>query len=515
MPARTNESEETMQQPSSPAKVTGTRSDPAKTAFLAFLTLALLLFANGRNTVAVAAWLGAIFLLRFVRSYSPRTGLPIAWLVLTAAFLFQFRGMVPVPPAIYIVIAISYGLVQTIPFLFDRLLAHKIDGFSSTLVLPCSWVMTEYLTATFTPYGSWGAAAYSQSEYLTLIQIVSITGLYGVSFLIAWCAAAVNWAWERQFEWREIRRGVGWLVAVAVVVLVYGGVRLSHGPTDESTVRIASLSKSDLQLIPSQEVEQRVYSGAATAEDIAEIRRRGDTINLDLIRRTEREARAGAKIVFWGESNGFSFKDDEQRFIDHGSKVARDRSIFLGMGLATWNPDSANPLENKLVLITPSGSVAWAGLKAIPVPGNEASLSARDEGKVRMIETDYGRLSSVICFDMDFPGLLHQAGRLQTDIMLVPSNDWREIDPWHTEMARFRAIEQGFNMVRQTSNGLSLATDTRGRVLSRMDHFSTADRVMVSQVPTRGVTTIYSKISDLFAWLCVITLPVLIKRSSR
>jgi apolipoprotein N-acyltransferase len=479
------------------------------------MTLTLLLFANGRNTVAVAAWLAAIFLLRFVRSYSPRTGLPIAWLVLTGAFLFQFRGMVPVPLSLYIVIAFSYGLVQTIPFAFDRLLAAGIEGFSSTLVLPCTWVATEYLVATFTPYGSWGAAAYSQYENLTLIQLVSITGLYGVSFLIAWCAAVVNWAWEKDFEWREIRRGVAWLAAATAAVLVYGGVRLGLPPSDEPTVRIASLSKIDLELIPSPEVGERVFNGAATAEDIALIRRHGDTINQDLLRRTEREARAGAKIVFWGESNGYSFKEDEQRFINHGAMVARDGSIYLGMGVAIWNPDSTSPLENKIVLITPGGDVAWSGLKAIPVPGTEAELSARDEGKIRVLETPYGRLSSVICFDMDFPGLLHEAGRLQTDIMLVPSNDWIEIDPWHTEMARFRAIEQGFNLVRQTSNGLSVATDTRGRVLSRMDHFTTRDRVMVSQVPTRGVTTLYSKVSDLFAWLCIITLPALIVRRQR
>ena len=135
-----------------------------------------------------------------------------------------------------------------------------------------------------------------------------------------------------------------------------------------------------------------------------------------------------------------------------------------------------------------------------------------DDGKIQVLETPFGRLSSVICFDMDFPGLLHEAGNLGTDIMLVPSNDWLEIDPWHTEMALFRAIEQGFNMVRQTANGLSLATDTRGRALSRMDHFTTEDRVMVSQVPTRGVTTIYSKVGDLFAWLCIITVPALIVR---
>jgi len=70
-------------------------------------------------------------------------------------------------------------------------------------------------------------------------------------------------------------------------------------------------------------------------------------------------------------------------------------------------------------------------------------------------------------------------------------------------MARFRAIEQGFNLVRHASNGLSIATDYQGRVLSRMDHFTTADRVLISEVPTRGVDTVYSRIGDLFAWLCI------------
>ena len=247
-----------------------------------------------------------------------------------------------------------------------------------------------------------------------------------------------------------------------------------------------------------------------TDEDLEEIKRRGRSLNDDLMLRSKREAEAGAKIIIWGESNAFTFKEDETDFIDEGISLARSQSIYLGMGLATWNPDSSNPLENKIVLITPEGDVAWAGLKAIPVPGAEASMSALDEGKIRMIETPFGRLSSVICFDMDFPGLLEQAGQLRTDLMLVPSNDWREIDPWHSEMARFRAIEQGFNMVRHASLGLSVATDYQGRVLSHMDHFRTADRVMVSEVPTRGVTTIYSMVGDLFAWLCIVTLPVLI-----
>jgi len=32
-------------------------------------------------------------------------------------------------------------------------------------------------------------------------------------------------------------------------------------------------------------------------------------------------------------------------------------------------------------------------------------------------------------------------------MMLDPSKDWLAIDPWHTQMSSFRAIEQGFNLI--------------------------------------------------------------------
>ncbi len=136
-------------------------------------------------------------------------------------------------------------------------------------------------------------------------------------------------------------------------------------------------------------------------------------------------------------------------------------------------------------------------------------MQIRGDGKLRALETPYGRLSSIICFDGDFPQLLAQAGALRADIVLDPSNDWRAIDPWHTQRASFRAIEQGVNLVRQTSHGLSAAFDYQGRRLSSMDHFQAADYVMVSEVPTRGVHTIYSVLGDWFAWFCAAAFLVL------
>lgn len=49
--------------------------------------------------------------------------------------------------------------------------------------------------------------------------------------------------------------------------------------------------------------------------------------------------------------------------------------------------------------------------------------------------------------------------------MIVPSKDWKEVLPLHTHMAVFRAIENGFSLIRGTGHGLSIAVDYQGREL--------------------------------------------------
>jgi apolipoprotein N-acyltransferase len=270
-----------------------------------------------------------------------------------------------------------------------------------------------------------------------------------------------------------------------------------------------------MDLFPSPEVARRAYAGSATPDEIQQIRSLAAALDDDLLERTEREARSGARIVFWGESNAFVFKNDEPALISRGSELAQRHGIYLGLGIAVWTIGGEKPLENRLVLIDPRGDVAWEYWKSIPVPGQEAAITVPGDGRLKSVETPYGNVAGAICYDMDFPWLLRQAGDLRADVLMAPSNDWREIDPWHTHMARYRAIEQGFNLVRQTSGGLSAACDFQGRVLASMDHYTTGDRTMVSQVPTRGVRTIYSVIGDLFAWLCLAVLATLIALALR
>ena len=164
---------------------------------------------------------------------------------------------------------------------------------------------------------------------------------------------------------------------------------------------------------------------------------------------------------------------------------------------------------HEVILFDPTGSVVWRYEKTHLVPWLDADMVLGD-GKVSIVQTPYGRLSSVICSDMSFLDMIRQAGQAGADVMLVPGYDWPEIDPCNTQIATFRAIENGFSVVRQASNGLAMTVDYEGNVLSASDYYTTDPQVMVAYVPMQGVRTIYATIGDLFAWLSVAGLVVLI-----
>ncbi len=494
------------------------KDEPARTrtwTWVPLLVAVLLLpFANGTNTVALAAWLAPLFLLRFSRCQRIIVGLPVILAVQCVALAIQYRGMVPFPMPVYIAVIVGYALAFTLPYVVDRLLARRLSRFPGSLVFPATWTSIEYLLF-LGPFGTWFATAYSQSD-LALLQLLSVTGLWGITFLIGWTASAGNALWEEWTITRRVPRVTAICALLTIVAIMAGSLRLALFPPTGATVRVASLSAMESELHPDSKVMGRFFRHESlTPEEIVTIRERAAAADNDLLNRSEREAKAGARIIFWGESNAPVLKQDENDLIQRGAILAKTNGIYLGMALASWHLESTPPLENKIVLMQPDGTSAWEFFKAHPVPGGEAAISLRGDGKVRVLDTPYGRLSSVICFDADFPSLLAQAGRLRTDILLDPSNDWKAIDPWHTKMASFRAIEQGINLVRHTSQGLSAAFDYQGRQLAAMDHYVARDRVLVAQVPTRGTRTLYALLGDWLAWVCLLGLAALVLLRAR
>ncbi|MCJ7739570.1 MAG: hypothetical protein MUQ10_20035, partial [Anaerolineae bacterium] len=372
----------------------------------------------------------------------------------------------------------------------DRLLSPRLRGFSGTLVYPLAATTLEFLNIHTNPVGTWGATGFTQYGNLPLMQLASVTGMIGITLLMGWGASVANWAWENRDHGDEVLRGLASFGALLAVVFVFGFVRLNLTPTSETgeTVRVAGITAKSGEDYDSE------------AQFVAEL----DTYRDIYFSATVREAQAGAQVVLWPELAGSGLASEEAALISRAQDVARENGIYLGLPLGTFYPPETGKLrENELLVIDPTGEIVLDHLK---YGGEifEGSVRVQGDGKLQTVATPFGVLSGAICYDMDYPAVIQQAGRNGTGLMLVPSADWYEIDPIHSRMAVFRAIENGLSLVRQTHAGLSIAVDPYGRVLAQTDFFGATDRTLVAQVPMKHVTTVYALFGSYFEWVCLV-----------
>lgn len=465
-------------------------------SYLWLLLAALLnLFSNGRWAIAPVAWLSNILMLRFMRTRKTWVGFVLVSLVMFGTVSIAFYGMMFwVPLAEYLItMAINAFTIAVLPFLVDRLLSYKLRGFASTLVYPLAATAMEFLTITANPFGTIGATPYTQFENLALIQIVSLTGMWGLNFLIFWFASIVNWAWERQFAWEEIRRGVAIYAGIMLAVIVYGSTRLALAPPAEETVRMHGITAVDMRqeiptLLEARQVSWQAYGDQSAAfEEL-------------YLEKTVQEAEAGAQVIHWPEMALWLPEENEAGLIQRSQEIARQYRVYLVLPYAVHYQDD-RPFQNKLVILDPNGEIILEHLKfgGAMIEGNQPG-----DGILRSAETPFGKVAAVICADTNFPPQVRQVGRLDADILFSPSLEVASVDPYHAHIAAFRAIENGVTVVRQADNGLSVVIDPYGRTVASVDHFQSGERVMVAQVPAKaGVFTLYPIIGDLFAWLSV------------
>jgi apolipoprotein N-acyltransferase len=456
----------------------------------------LSLFSTGQWAIPLVAWVQPIFFIRFVRTQRWWLGFLLVWLATFVTGCIGWWNILGygVPTPIFIMtIAVNTLLIAGVAYLADRLLSPRLGGFAATLIFPLATTALDFLGMTMNPLGSFGAQAYTQYGSLPFMQLLSVTGMWGITFLVNWFAPVVNYAWERSFSWPQIRRGLAIFAAVMLVVLAYGDVRLAFFRPEAGTVRVAGLTAVDFRTEQDVLFQTRGTDWQAFRQLAAE---RYDPY----FHATTREAQAGAKIVVWPEAALQVAAEDEAALIARGQEVSRQEGIYLAMSWFKMYEDG-RPSQIKLVITDPDGKMVLEHLKY-----GGAMLEGTDPGDaiLRTVETPYGTLSGLICWDTDFPTVVSQAGRNGTDILLSPSLEFRAADPMHAQMAVFRAIENGVSVVRQADNGLSIVADPYGRTLAAVDHFTASEWVMVAQVPTHGVFTVYSIVGDLFGWLSVL-----------
>jgi len=209
--------------------------------FWLLLAAVLLVVADGRNTVAVAAWLAPVCLMRFMRMQTLSNAVSGAFAVRLITFMIAERGMIPIPGIFYYLFVILVPAIALLPYLTDRWLVRRLHPVIGTLVFPAATVALQFLMG-FGLHGTWGSVAYTQAGDLPLLQLLAVTGLGGVTFVMMWFAPVANLLLEKGMSGKPGQRALGVFAACCISIFSLGGLRLALFPVLSPVVRVAALS---------------------------------------------------------------------------------------------------------------------------------------------------------------------------------------------------------------------------------------------------------------------------------
>ena len=440
-------------------------------------------FGTGLHPVWWLTWVAPIPVLvaaaRLTRGWTFATAF-VAWALGGLNMWSYFRVALEIPLIPVIVFISGPALVFAIVVLAYRRFL-RVSGWRAALIFPTLWVTYEFVSARLSPYSTFGNISYSQMNFLAVLQIASVTGIWGISFCLFLFGATVSVLLSGD----RVRGTRGWLAAgtflwLAVVIGLGGWRLLSQDPT-QNTVMVGLVASDLRQNLITEKPE--------------------DTMRLmrSYLEQAQMLASQGAKVVVIPEKVAV-LVDWELPEVDAiFREVARKTGADIVIGVvhptngAKWN---------EARIYSPTGEIRTYE-KHHMVPQFESNLTV-GTSRTEWDESS-GRWGIEICKDMDFPQLSREYGRDGTALLIVPAWDF-VADGWlHGRMAILRGVESGFTIVRDPKQGILTVSDDTGRVLAERWSGAEAFTTMMAAAPVQHSNTIYSRFGDWFAWLNVAT----------
>jgi apolipoprotein N-acyltransferase len=381
-------------------------------------------------------------------------------------------------------------------------------GFPLGPLAPFFWTATEYARAVFFTGFPWDLLGYSQIGRSWLIQVADLTGVYGISFVVA----LVNVAFWEILRSLSGRNGIQWRLPVVSVltlaaVLAYGSVRIGDYPASADSS--GGLPVGMLQGNIAQEVKWEPEARNQTLLTYEQLGREA--------------CHHGARLLVWPETSIpvlFGSNDpDWQKFVAIGGR--------LGVPMLVGAPserviDGHERYYNSAFLVERNRPIyRYDKIHLVPFgeympltwllplgPGIAARQDDYSAGKLMTVMRLNGLppFSVLICYEAIFPELARMAVNDGAKLLINLTNDaWfgHSAAPYqHVELARMRSVENRVWMLRIANTGVSAAFDPAGRVVAHIA--LDKEGYAIVPVPSSFVAgSFYSRFGDLFAWACL------------
>lgn len=438
---------------------------------------------GGKWNLPLAAWIVPVFALRFYRN-SQRPGLDFAllWLATAIPLIVSWSGATFFPRLGEIGFFLAVAPITLLAVVIDRYFHVRFPASAWALIIyPIAATALDFFQASGSPFGSFGALAYTQRGFPVAMQIASIFGIWGISFVMSLFASTVNHFWGGNAS------PLSWASAgllTLILLLSLGRILLPTQPKQTAVIAGFSLPEGTL----SQSLNQ-FKSG-----DEAGFRQAMDELHAAELNQIRMLAQSGANIVVIQEGGVIGTTDQIETMIANAGMLAKEENIYI---VAPTFDIGQTPPVNSVRIIDPNGDVV---LHHVKYGGNMFEGTLKGDGVLQTVDTPYGKLSAVICWDADFPNIIKQTGAQNVDLLIVPSQDWLGVRDIHANMVAFRAVENGVTIFRQTGQGVSLVSDAYGNVLNQIDTFEEPESEFVGiqnmTVPITSVNTLYPKVGD-------------------
>lgn len=440
----------------------------------------LFFLGTGFAPIPALTWIAPLPILWLAPRVSRRTAYGVTFL----AYLLGLAGQIEfflrtpsVPLPIGMLIVVGSSLLFGLPVLLFRALVRRGRPTAAAFAAPALWVAALHLFTLVNPSGIIWPLATNQAEVPVVVQLASVTGAWGVEFLVLFVPCAVAALLSPGADARARLRGGLAAVLVCGLALGFGAWRLAGAGNDGSR-RVAVLAATRYQWA--------LDAASAGGRDL--VRSYADRIAA---------LPGGVRTVVLPEG---AFGTDETSLptvVGPLAEAGRARGTDVVVGVVHKAPGLK---YNYSVLLPADGTkhvyyAKWHFAPGAPFrKGTELAFSS--DGLVGLAN----------CMDLNFPDPSRGYGRAGARLLAVPAADEYGNGWQHSRMGLLRGVESGFSLAWAAQWGTPMISDPWGRVLASADTEGTREPFVtaVAGVPAGpSGPTFYARFGDWFGWVCV------------